>query len=160
MEVDGKVITLRPGAAQLVVEGGKAFLAILAGVILLGLGQRYATSIGMGLVLASAGWLMSRLCYLNTVKWTVSDRRLVYQRGVLVRSTDYLELYRVVDYRERQNIIQQLTGLKDVIILSMDKSQPVLVLYGLDKELNIIEYINLRVERCKRERNIYEITNR
>jgi uncharacterized membrane protein YdbT with pleckstrin-like domain len=160
MEVDGKVITLRPGAAQLVVEGGKAFLAILAGVILLGLGQRYATSIGMGLILASAGWLMSRLCYLNTVKWTVSDRRLVYQRGVLVRSTDYLELYRVVDYRERQNIIQQLTGLKDVIILSMDRSQPVLVLYGLDKELNIIEYINLRVERCKRERNIYEITNR
>lgn len=160
MEMEETITVLRPGAAQLLVEGSKAFLVILAGIVCLGINERYVMILGSLLVMASVAWLMARLCYLNTVQWTVSDRRLVYRRGVMVRKTDYLELYRIVDYREQQNLIQQFTGLKDVVIVSQDKCQPILVMYGLDKELKIIEYINVRVERCKKERNIYEITNR
>ena len=71
-----------------------------------------------------------------------------------------MELYRIIDYQEKQDIIQQMMGIKDVIIVSGEKSHPILRIYGIKNNLDIIGYINTRVEQAKKERKIYEITNR
>ena len=71
-----------------------------------------------------------------------------------------MELYRVIDYQERQGFIQGIIGLRDIIIISGDKSHPQLVIKGIKGNKNIINIINENVEKSKERRNIYEITNR
>jgi hypothetical protein len=56
--------------------------------------------------------------------------------------------------------MQQLVGLKNVTILSGDKTLPKLKLIGIRSNLRILEDIRMRVEYNKKKRSIYEITNR
>ena len=79
---------------------------------------------------------------------------------MLFHSSDYMELYRIVDYQENRTPMQQLVGLKNVTILSGDKTLPKLKLIGIRSNLRILEDIRMRVEYNKKKRSIYEITNR
>ena len=52
------------------------------------------------------------------IEYIVTGEQLVFKHGVLFHSSDYMELYRVVDYQENRSPMQQLTGLKSVTLLS------------------------------------------
>ena len=56
--------------------------------------------------------------------------------------------------------MQQLTGLKNVTLLSGDRSLPKLTLRGIKRNMRIIDKVRTRVEYNKKRRGIYEITNR
>lgn len=74
--------------------------------------------------------------------------------------TGYMELYRIVDFQEHQTLLQQIFGLKTVILLSMDRSTPRLELIGLPKRTNIVDILRERVEFNKQRKGIYEIVNK
>ena len=78
---------------------------------------------------------------------------------LLLRKVDYMELYRIVDFQEHQSLLQQLCGLKTVIIFSMDRNTPRLELRGIRRNDDIVPLIRERVEYNKRKKGIYEITN-
>lgn len=40
----------------------------------------------------------------------------------MARTTHYIELYRVVDYEQQQNLLQLLFGIKTVFVLSRDRT--------------------------------------
>ena len=88
-----------------------------------------------------------------------TSEQLVCERGILLRKVDYMELYRIVDFQEKQSILQQLCGLKTVSILSMDRNTPRLDLLGMRRSDGIVALIRERVEYNKRKKGIYEITN-
>ena len=94
------------------------------------------------------------------IEYIVTGEQLVFKHGVLFHSSDYMELYRVVDYQENRSPMQQITGLKNVTLLSGDRSLPKLTLRGIRGSSRIIEHIRIRVEYNKKRRGIYEITNR
>lgn len=94
------------------------------------------------------------------IEYIVTGEQLVFKHGVLFHSSDYMELYRVVDYQENRSPMQQLTGLKSVTLLSGDRSLPKLTLRGIRGSSRIIDQIRIRVEYNKKRRGIYEITNR
>ena len=93
-------------------------------------------------------------------RYVVTDEQIIFHHGVLARSTDYLELYRVVDYQQNRTIMQQLTGMKTITILSGDRNTPQLNIIGVENHVNIIPEILRRVDYNKKRRGIYEITNR
>ena len=70
-----------------------------------------------------------------------------------------MELYRIVDFREHQSLLQQLFGLKTVSILSMDRSTPRLDIIGVRSCNDIVPLIRERVEYNKKRKGIYELTN-
>ncbi|MEH2901870.1 PH domain-containing protein [Segatella copri] len=80
--------------------------------------------------------------------------------GVLSHSTDYVELYRVVDYRQHRSLPQQVFGLKTVTIFSGDRNNSKLDMIGIKANNNVVADIRMRVEFNKRHKSIYEITNR
>ena len=85
---------------------------------------------------------------------------LITLHGVLSHSTDYIELYRVVDYRQHQSLPQQLFGLKTITIYSGDRNNPQLDMVGIKARVDIVSEIRKRVEFNKKRKGIYEITNR
>ena len=104
--------------------------------------------------------LAIRYAMLVSVRWTVDGETLCRTSGVLSRSTDYIELYRIVDYQESRTLIQRLLGVKTVTVYSTDKSDAVSDILGVPADMDLIGMLREKVEDCKRKRNIYEIANR
>ena len=71
-----------------------------------------------------------------------------------------MELYRVIDYQQQRSLMQQLSGLKTVIIFSGDRNTPVMQLIGMREKDDIVREIRKRVEYNKQIKHIYEVTNR
>ena len=102
-------------------------------------------------------WQALELC---RIEYVITGEQLIYRHGVLFHSADYMELYRIVDYQESRTPVQQLTGLKNILLLSGDRSLPRLRIVGIRGSSQILDEIRTRVENNKKRRGIYEITNR
>lgn len=94
------------------------------------------------------------------IEYVITGEQLIYKHGVLFHSADYMELYRIVDYQESRTPVQQLTGLKNILLLSGDRTLPRLRMVGIRGSSCILDEIRIRVEYNKKRRGIYEITNR
>ena len=105
-------------------------------------------------------YLAYQLLYLLRIRYVVTEEQLVFLHGVFQHSTDYMELYRVVDYQQNRSLLQQLLGLKTITILSGDRNMRRLDIIGVCEDENIVGEIRKRVEYNKRMKSIYEITNR
>lgn len=97
---------------------------------------------------------------MKVTSWTITGEQIIYRRGIWNVQKDFLELYRVVDFNEKQNLVQQIAGTKTVVVTSGDKSHPTLTMFGVEKNSNIVEIMRYRVEINKQQKNIYEIANR
>ena len=104
-------------------------------------------------------YLLWQLWYYTTVKWKISNSQIKMMSGVFFHKVDYVELFRVNDYSEERNLLQQILGIKDIIIMSTDRSDPRLRIYGVPASFDLISIIKPLVQKCRKETHIYEIAN-
>lgn len=112
----------------------------------------------IGVVLLA--YLSYNLLYLLRIKYIITDQQIIYIHGVVGQAKDYMELYRVIDYREHSSLQQQIAGIKTITLYSGDHSLPKFKMYGLPQKSIITEEIRKRVEYNKQRKGIYEFTNR
>ena len=74
--------------------------------------------------------------------------------------TIYIELYRIVDFSEQRDILEQFFGLKTISIYSGDRTNPKLDICGVQEKVDVVGIIRDRVEYNKQIKGVYEITNR
>ncbi len=91
--------------------------------------------------------------------WTITPTQLIYKRGIVSVRIDYMELFRVNDYVEKQTIIERFLKLKSIVVYSTDKSNSELKVYGIDSNIDVVSYLRKNVEQAKIQHNIYEIAN-
>ena len=118
------------------------------------------STLSMYVGMALSMFLTYRYAKLRSTVYTITREQLKKSEGVFVREEDYVELYRVVDFAERRNLLQQLFGLKTVTIYSGDRTTPKLCLQGIRSDLDLVSIIRERVEYSKTLKPVYEITNR
>ena len=138
-----------------------ALTAVLTGAapVLVRHHDRYiALTVGLMTVFLLS-FLTIRYAMLVSVHWVVEGETLCRSSGVLSRNTDYIELYRIVDYQESRSFMQRLLGVKTVTVYSTDKSDAVSDIPGVPADMDLVGMLREKVEECKRERNIYEIAN-
>lgn len=82
-------------------------------------------------------------------KWTITDKKIIIKKGVFVKTINDTDLFRVIDFSEKRNIIQSIFNNTTLFIYSSDKTDPVLCLYGIKNDRNAIEELK---QRCKTER--------
>lgn len=116
-------------------------------------------------ILAYLAWaiiifLLYRMLYISRIQYIVTEEQIMYMHGILSHQTDYMELYRVVDYQQNRTFMQQLTRLKTITIMSGDRNMPVLNIIGVREDEDLVQEIRRRVEFNKKQKSIYEITNR
>ena len=105
-------------------------------------------------------YIIFRLIYFARMEYVITREQIIIMHGVLSHQTDYVELYRVVDYRQHRNFMQQLFGLKTISIYSGDRNNSIVNMIGIKKHCDIVSEIRQRVEYNKHHKGIYEITNR
>ena len=66
-------------------------------------------------------WLETR----NTI-YTLTDQRLKFTRGVLTKTTEDLELYRVRDTKFVQSMWERMLGLGEIELYTTDETSPVI----------------------------------
>lgn len=154
------IITLRPHWAQYIISQG--FMLLVSMALFLVAGHDSITFKAPFLILGTVTTLIMLYgcLYLNKLRFIISQEQLIVQHGIVQRKSDYIELYRIVDFSENRDILEQLFGLKTVSIYSGDRTNPKLDIYGVKERIDVVAIIRERVEYNKRRKGIYEITNR
>lgn len=155
-----QTVALRPQMMQYFINEFPAFCLTFAALWLYAYGKfmwhEYFIYVALVLIL----YLFSKMLSLLRTEYVITSEQLIILHGVLSHSTDYVELYRVIDYKQHRSLPQQLLGLKTVTIYSGDKNNSVVNMIGLKVSDDVVSEIRMRVEFNKRRKGIYEITNR
>jgi membrane protein YdbS with pleckstrin-like domain len=117
-----------------------------------------AVGTGLGYIPALAGyplWLLSFVGLFGIVgtflkhatsRFKLTLRRIELERGILSKSIDSLELWRVLDLKYTQNVFDRILGVGRITVMSTDQSTPELVLYGLPNGRAIFERLRDAVQ--------------
>ncbi|MBA3879278.1 MAG: hypothetical protein C0500_06145 [Sphingobium sp.] len=82
---------------------------------LAGWGTLLLCLVGVGLVIVAWRWLSN-----IAVHYELTDQRLIIRRGIVNKTTDEVELYRIKDTTIAYSIINQLTDIGRITIRSSD----------------------------------------
>ena len=133
-----------------------------------------------GTILASAGtlpltgfeWaplvLLIAAVVIVIVKWVqnlaasyeLTEERLIVRRGIIMKSIDEIELYRVKDVRIDFSIVNQLAGLGHITITSSDETTRTsgeLVLRDIERARERREQLRRLVDTARQKRRVREI---
>lgn len=105
-------------------------------------------------------YLLLEMLGMARIEYVITGEQIIYLHGLISHQTDYMELYRVVDYQQHRSLMQQITGLKTITIMSGDRNLPNLDIIGVKEDEDVVQEIRKRVEFNKKLKSIYEITNR
>lgn len=92
-------------------------------------------------------------------KWIIDDTKIYIHRGLINKDIDHIELYRVLDIKETQGLLEQIFGIETIWLYSQDVSDPQLRIFGVKFDKEIIDEINERVRTQRRNNKILELTN-
>ncbi|MBY0284929.1 MAG: PH domain-containing protein [Sphingomonas sp.] len=121
---------------------------------LAGWGTLLLCLIGVGLVIVVWRWLTN-----IAVGYELTDQRLIIRRGILNKTTDEIELYRIKDTTIAYSVINQLTDIGTITIRSSDAttSGGDLVLPDIPQGRAIREEIRRLTDAARQLRRVREV---
>lgn len=150
--VEDAEIEFRPSAKAFFLKSGFGWLLI--GATLVSFGWFAFVSIPLAVFIA--------LRYVTT-HYRLTQDRLFMRSGILFRSEEEIELYRVKDVRADFSIIQQMFGNGDLIVSSSDGAsfgngkRAFVAVPNLPDARTIREKMRNRVEATRKKRGVREI---
>lgn len=100
-------------------------------------------------------WKMASLL---VTRYELSSQRLLCRDGLLSRTTEHLELYRVRDYQLQEPFYLRLAGLSNILILSNDQTNPHFIIEGIENGPVVINLIREHVEQQRRDNPIQSLS--
>lgn len=104
--------------------------------------------------LVIAIWLLLRT---SRHRYELTDQRLSEQRGVFLRDTEQLELFRVRDISVVEPMVQRLFGCGRVVLLTTDRTTPVVILNAVSQPHSVADLIRERVQACRLVNGVREV---
>lgn len=84
-----------------------------------------------------------------TTKFKVTNRRVEFERGVISKDVDSLELWRVLDVRYQQNLVDRVLGNGTITLMGTDQSDPELKMHGLPNHRALFEQLRDAVQTAR-----------
>jgi len=111
-------------------------------------------AIGVGLVIIAIRWLQNM-----GSAYEITDQRLIVRRGLVMKSIDEIELYRVKDVRVDFSLINQITDIGTITITSSDRTtgNRSFVLRDVPAARERREGIRKLVDRARQRRGVREM---
>jgi uncharacterized membrane protein YdbT with pleckstrin-like domain len=102
--------------------------------------------------LASLTWLKTA-----STSYHFAKGRLTWRTGILSRSAESLELYRIGDVTMHQPLFQRLFGVGRIVISSADANHREVILEGVPGPDRFRDWLTDAVQQTRRERGMREI---
>lgn len=101
--------------------------------------------------------LLIPVIIVKSVRYRISNYRIDYERGILGKKIDTLELWHVEDIRFDQSFLDRILGVGNIIVISHDDTTPKLPMYGLPNPRKLFETLKQRVIAVKRQRGVVKM---
>lgn len=108
------------------------------------------------IVLGLALFVMPMI-YARSIRYRISNYRIDFERGLLGKQIDTMELWHVDDIKFQQSLTQRLLGVGTITIYSDDQTTPSLPLRGLPRPREIFDALKARVIAIKRSRGVIKM---
>ena len=109
------------------------------------------------LILAGLLALVIPVLAARTVRYRISNFRIDYERGLLGKTIDTMELWHVDDIKFHQSFLARLLGVGTITIMSDDQTTPSLDLRGLPNPRIIFDALKNRIIAIKRSRGVVKM---
>tara|TARA_Y100001970_G_scaffold189720_1_gene230633 strand:- start:371 stop:796 length:426 start_codon:yes stop_codon:yes gene_type:complete len=118
----------------------------------------YLISAVVVLPTAGVSILYAIYCYLLVRTWEieVSDQRIIDSKGILNKTTDECELYRVKDIKLEEPIWLRLVGLSNLMITTSDKSDRQIIIPAIYNGNELRNKLRVAVEARRDEKGVKE----
>jgi membrane protein YdbS with pleckstrin-like domain len=111
----------------------------------------------LGCVLVGLILLAIPLLIVKSVRYRISNYRIDYERGILGKKIDTLELWHVEDIRFEQSFLDRLLGVGNLTVISHDDTTPKLTMNGIPNPRPLFETLKQRVIAVKRQRGVIKM---
>lgn len=109
---------------------------------------------GVGFVIIGVRWLKNR-----SASYEITDQRLIIKRGILFKTIDEIELYRIKDVRLGYSLLNQMTDIGTIILTSSDRttSGGEFTLRDIPMARDRREGLRKLVDRARQRRGVREV---
>jgi membrane protein YdbS with pleckstrin-like domain len=106
----------------------------------------------VAIVVIVVPWLLIR-----ATRYRITNYRIDFERGILTKKIDTLELWHVDDIRFEQGLLDRVMNVGCIIVMSNDKTTPRLDLHGIPDPRKIFDALKERVIAVKRQRGVIKM---
>jgi len=154
--------TFRPstiGWLKGTLAGWGTVLLFLAGIVLAVMNVADLGMYWLALSVVALGLFVWRWFQNLASKFEVTEERLIIRRGIIAKSVDEIELYRVKDVRINFSIINQIAGIGSISISSSDETtrDGDLVIRDVERAQARREELRRLVDTARQKRRVREV---
>ncbi|MDQ4086833.1 MAG: PH domain-containing protein [Pseudomonadota bacterium] len=140
--------------------GWGTVLLILGGILLTlllpdgGVGPWPLLFTALGLLILLVKWVQSL-----AAKFEITEERLIIRRGIIFKSIDEIELYRIKDVRIDFTLVNQIAGIGTICVSSSDETTRAgdLVMRHVERAQERREQLRRLVDTARQRRRVREI---
>ena len=107
----------------------------------------------------AAVYLFGLTLYRHSIKFRVSNTVIEYERGLLSKRIDVLQLWRCRDVRYRQNLIDRILGIAHIEVFAQDATTPHLEIVGMPASRQLFENLRDSIEIQRQHKNVYGVVS-
>jgi len=90
--------------------------------------------------------------------YTISDSRLLVEKGVFTKRREEIRLYRVRDIAVTRSLIKRIFGMGDITVYSSDTSSPQYVLRNIRDTAKVADLLGEAAEEARLKYKAFEVT--
>lgn len=102
-------------------------------------------------------WMTYKWVSVKTTRYELTTQRLRLRQGILAKTTDELELYRVRDWTLHEPLLFRMLKLGTLTIITSDQTTPQITLPALPDAHNVREQLRTNVEIMRTKKKVREI---
>lgn len=109
-----------------------------------------------GIVLAIIVVTM-QVAFQNSLRYRITNYRIDFQRGMLTRQIDSLELWYVDHISFRQSLLERFSGTGTIELTTDDEKMPHLIMHSIPGAIQVLEHLKTSALAAKRQRGLIEL---
>jgi membrane protein YdbS with pleckstrin-like domain len=113
--------------------------------------------VNTALVLVGLLLLIIPVLIVKQFRYRISNYRIDFERGLLGKKIETMELWHVDDIEFQQSFFDRLMGVGNITVFSDDQTTPKLELRGLPNPRSLFESLKQRVIAVKRQRGVIKM---
>ena len=90
----------------------------------------------------------------KSIRYRISNYRIDYERGIISKDINTLELWHVEDIAFHQSILGRILGIGTISVVSHDDNMPDLEMRGLPDARKLLEELKQRIIAVKRRQGV------
>jgi uncharacterized membrane protein YdbT with pleckstrin-like domain len=97
--------------------------------------------------------------YRRSMKFRVTNTVIEYERGLLSKRIDVLQLWRVRDVVYRQNLVDRILGIAHIEVVAQDVKNPDFEIVGLPASRQLFEQLRDAIEIQRQAKNVVGVVS-